>query len=162
MTVVPDQITLRPAQPEDRDALIRLFNDTFETTWKPRITPEAVESYRQNDPAGNYVAAMAHEFIVAENAGEVAGVVHWRESFVHAVHVLSSHRRKGLASRLMDFAEARIASAGYETVRLETDTFNEPSQALYRNRGYHEIDRYPDKHWNSGLTTVLLEKRLRE
>jgi ribosomal protein S18 acetylase RimI-like enzyme len=60
----------------------------------------------------------------------------------------------------MDEAEARIAEAGHAAVRLETDTFNHASQALYRSRGYGEVDRYPDTEWASGLTTLLLRKAL--
>jgi ribosomal protein S18 acetylase RimI-like enzyme len=60
----------------------------------------------------------------------------------------------------MDRAEAGMAVAGFAVARLETDTFNENSQAFYRARGYREAGRYPDEMWDSGLTTVLLVKAL--
>lgn len=60
----------------------------------------------------------------------------------------------------MDKAESEIGSAGFISVRLETDTFNIGSQAFYAARGYQEIDRYPDEEWGSGLTTLLLQKYL--
>ena len=62
----------------------------------------------------------------------------------------------------MDKAEADIASAGFAVARLETDTFNQRSRAFYAARGYREIDRYPDKEWNSGLITLLLAKTFDE
>jgi ribosomal protein S18 acetylase RimI-like enzyme len=97
---------------------------------------------------------------VGERAGTVVGLVHWRDDFIHALHVRSSAARRGVGARLMDRAEAEIAKAGSKQARLETDTFNQRSQAFYRARGYEEAGRYPDEEWNSGLTTLLLIKRL--
>ena len=34
------------------------------------------------------------------------------------------------------------------------------SRAFYAALGYREIDTYPDQEWESGLTTLLLEKPL--
>jgi len=68
--------------------------------------------------------------------------------------------RTGVGAQLMDKAEAEIARAGYAAARLETDTFNARSRAFYAARGYREADRYPDREWNSGLTTLLLVKPL--
>ena len=93
-------------------------------------------------------------------AGTVAGFVHWRDDFVHALHVHSRYARSGVGSVLMDLAEAEIARAGYPSVRLETDTFNTRSRAFYAARGFRETEQYPDLEWNSNLTTVLLEKTL--
>ena len=97
---------------------------------------------------------------MAERAGEVVGLVHWHDDFVHALHVLPAHARTGVGARLMDHAEAEIARAGFASVRLETDTFNTRSQAFYAARGYREAGRYPDTEWNSGLKTLLLVKPL--
>ena len=55
----------------------------------------------------------------------------------------------------------QLASRRTPAYQLETDTFNLRSQAFYAKRGYQELDRYPDGEWNSGLTTLLLAKRLR-
>ena len=35
-------------------------------------------------------------------------------------------------------------------------------RAFYAARGYREIDRFPDKEWNSGLITLLLAKTFDE
>lgn len=58
----------------------------------------------------------------------------------------------------MSCAEAEIAAGGFASVRLETDTFNAVAQSFYAARGYREAGRYPDKEWNSDLTTILLVK----
>jgi ribosomal protein S18 acetylase RimI-like enzyme len=163
MTQVPptSAFTIRQATPSDTEGLVALLQDSFRTTWEPVVTPAAARAYWESDRARRYVVEMGSEFRVAVSGDEVAGMVHWRGDFVHALHVLSSwRRRQGVATRLMDEAETRIAEAGRGEACLETDTFNQSSQAFHRSRGYREVDRYPDAAWASGLTTLLLRKPL--
>jgi len=156
----PADILIRPAGAGDLDALKAILRDTFESTWLPQLTPEAAAAYRGEDRPAAYVAERGLLFIVAEAGGEVVGFVDWNGDFVNALHVLASHARSGVGGRLMDHAEAAMAEAGHAQARLETDTFNTRSQAFYAKRGYREAGRYPDEEWNSGLTTLLLEKDL--
>ena len=155
-----EDLNIRSARAADSAALIAVLSSTFQSTWRPAITPAAADAYaRENRPA-DYVARCGLEFRVAERAGEVIGLVHWRNDFIHALHVHSAHARNGAGTALMDLAETEIARAGFPFARLETDTFNTASQAFYAARGYAEAGRYPDEEWKSGLTTLLLEKRL--
>ncbi len=153
-------ILIRQAGPEDGAALKAILRDTFESTWLPQLTPEAAATYRREDRPAAYVGERGSLFIVAEVDGEVVGLVDWNGEFVNALHVSGSHARSGVGGRLMDHAEAAMAAAGHAQARLETDTFNTRSQAFYAKRGYREAGRYPDEEWNSGLTTLLLVKRL--
>jgi RimJ/RimL family protein N-acetyltransferase len=59
---------------------------------------------------------------------------------------------------LITYAETAIRDAGHPCVKLETDTFNERSRAVYRALGYAERDYYPDDEWNSGFTTVSIRE----
>ena len=156
----PEPILIRPAQPDNRAALIAILHNTFERTWLPQLTAAAAEAYRQGDRPAEYVDARGLEFHLATRGGVVAGFVHWEGDFVHALHVHSDQARTGVGTQLMDLAEREIARAGHPAARLETDTFNTGSRAFYAARGFREIDQYPDLEWNSGLTTVLLEKVL--
>jgi ribosomal protein S18 acetylase RimI-like enzyme len=153
-------IQLRGSQPADAAALRAILRDTFESTWRPNVTAAAGAAFLSEDRPAAFVAARGLEFWVAEREGEVVGLVYWQDDFVHALHVLAAHARSGVGACLMDHAEAEIARAGFAAARLETDTFNQRSQAFYAARGYREAGRYPDTEWNSGLTTLLLVKAL--
>ena len=155
-----EPLVLRRARAEDAPAFCAILYDTFESTWKPELTPEAVKAFLREDRPSAYVSTRGQLFWVAEGDGEIAGFVDWDGDFVNALHVLARHARTGIGARLMDLAEADIANAGFAAARLETDTFNLRSQAFYRARGYVEARRYPDLEWNSGLTTLLLQKAL--
>jgi GNAT superfamily N-acetyltransferase len=156
----PQDIRVRPATPADRNALRAILTDTFESTWRPQITPAAAAAFRREDRPAAYVRERGHLFWVAERDGDVVGLVDWDADFVNALHVRSAHARTGVGARLMDWAEAEIARAGFSAARLETDTFNVRSRAFYAARGYREADCFPDHEWNSGLTTLLLVKTL--
>ena len=151
---------LRPSRRADLPALQAILHDTFQSTWRPQITPAAAQAFLTEDRPAAYVGERGLLFQVAERAGEVVGFVDWEGDFINALHVRTAHARTGVGTALMDLAEAAIARAGHPAVRLETDTFNTRSQAFYAARGYVEADRYPDTEWNSGLVTLLLVKRL--
>lgn len=153
-------IVIRAARPEDGAALEAILRETFRDTWMPQMRPEAVARYDIGARAAGYVREAGAAFMVAEIEGAVAGFVHWAGDFVHALHVSATARRKGVGRALMETAETAIRRAGLSRVRLETDTFNQPSQALYRSLGFREIDHYPDVEYDPRITTVLLEKRL--
>jgi ribosomal protein S18 acetylase RimI-like enzyme len=153
-------IHVRPATPADAAALKAILYDTFESTWRPNITVGAADAFLTEDRPSVFVGEKGLEFWVAERRGEVVGLVYWEGDFVHALHVLASHARSGVGASLMNHAETQMAQAGFAAARLETDTFNQRSQAFYAKRGYLEAGRYPDEEWNSGLTTLLLVKPL--
>jgi GNAT superfamily N-acetyltransferase len=155
-----EALLVRRAVPADAPSLRAILHATHETTWLPQVTPAAARAVRDADRPAAYVAARSHLFQVAERAGEVVGFVDWEGDFVNALHVRPDQARTGVGARLMDEAEAAIVRAGFGAVRLETDTFNLRSQAFYAARGYVEADRYPDREWASGLTTILLVKAL--
>jgi ribosomal protein S18 acetylase RimI-like enzyme len=155
-----ENIIVRRAQPSDAAALKAILRDTFESTWRPNISAAAAQAFFDEDRPSAYVSQRGLDFWVAERDGQVVGLAHRQDDFIHALHVRASHARSGVGEKLMDWIEAEIARSGFAAARLETDTFNTASQAFYAGRGYREAGRYPDEEWNSGLTTLLLVKAL--
>jgi SAM-dependent methyltransferase len=152
------EVGVRRAQLSDAAALKQVLQDTYESTWLPQLTPDAARAFREQNRPAAYVAEHGARFWVAECDGQVVGFVDWDGDFVNALHVRASYARRRIGHLLMDRAEAEIASAGFVEARLETDAFNTRSRAFYAGRGYREVEAYPDKEWDSGLTTLLLVK----
>ena len=151
---------LRPFRPGDEAGVIAVLDDTFESTWGPQLRPEILAKRRREQPARAYVEAMAEAFVLAIEGEQVLGMVHWEGDFVHALHVIGAAQGQGVGRALLAHAEQAMEAAGQAVARLETDTFNTRSRAFYAALGYREIDSYPDLEWESGLTTLLLEKPL--
>ncbi|TPM39946.1 GNAT family N-acetyltransferase [Mesorhizobium sp. B2-3-4] len=154
------QITVRAARQGDVGTLKQVLQETFEGTWLPHITQTSARRYVEADIGGRYVEESWPHFTVAEIDGDIAGLIHWRDDFIEAVHIRARHQGQGVGRRLLSQAEQAIRAAGFAQARLETDTFNERAQDVYRALGYVEKDRYPDDEWDSGFTTVLFVKPL--
>jgi ribosomal protein S18 acetylase RimI-like enzyme len=160
MKMANGQITVRKARLSDLVALKKVLRETFEGTWLPHITQASARRYVETDLGGRYVQESWPEFTIAEIGGEIAGLIHWRGDFIEALHVRASRQGQGVGGSLLAHAEQAIRADGFRQARLETDTFNERAQSVYKALGYVEKDRYPDDEWDSGFTTVLFEKRL--
>lgn len=124
------------------------------------LTEATIERYWRNDVARRYVEKEWPRFLVAEAEGAVVGMIDCEDGFIGALHVTDRMRRHGIGRRLLEQAEAAARAQGVHCLRPETDTFNKAARALYASCGFREIDSYPDTEWQSGLTTVLLEKTL--
>ncbi|MBB4867351.1 ribosomal protein S18 acetylase RimI-like enzyme [Pseudomonas nitritireducens] len=153
-------LLIRDAEPADADAILRILGETYEATWKPALSSEAIARFESSAHTAIYVRERLAHFSVACIAGEVVGLLDWRDDFIDALHVSPRHQRLGIGAALLCHAEAAIAAAGHVRVRLETDTFNQQARAFYGKQGYVEIDFYPDEEWHSGFTTVLMSKPL--
>ena len=156
----PPICTIRPAVAADRAALTALLNATFLETWAPQMSDTALAAWRRRDSIATYVREKSAAFVIAEMQGALAGMIHWDEGFVHALHVDAGHRRCGVGAALMIEAERAARAGGLDHLRLETDTFNAASRALYAQLGFREIDRYPDQEYDPRIVTLLLKKRL--
>ena len=153
-------VHLRLLADSDRAGVVALLEDTLMTTWWPAMTPEARASIDGASRIREYVASMGREFVLALAGDRVVGMVHWRDDFIHALHVHSGAQRRGIGRALLAHAESAMAADGLKAARLETDTFNTRSRSFYAALGYEEKDRYPDTTWQSGFTTILFVKPL--
>jgi len=151
---------IRRAEPADADAILRILGETYEATWKPELSAEAIRRFESSAHTAAYVHERLAYFEVACLDGEVAGLLDWRDDFIEALHVSPRHQRLGIGEALLRHAETAIVGAGHRRIRLETDTFNQQARAFYGKHGYAEIDFYPDEEWHSGFTTVLMSKDL--
>ncbi len=75
---------------------------------------------------------------------------------IKRVWVSETARGQGVASGIVAWLEARAASAGYDTIRLDTNGVLTEAHALYRRHGYVEIDRYNDNPY----AELFFEKHL--
>ena len=62
--------------------------------------------------------------------------VHSRNLVVHRLAVHPEHQGKGIARKLMDFAEKKAKHDGYDSIRLDTFSQNKRNQKFYDNRSY--------------------------
>ncbi|MBO1014913.1 GNAT family N-acetyltransferase [Achromobacter sp. SD115] len=160
MTDQLQKFMIRLARPEDAALLEDLLMRTYEGTWMPEMTAERDRQFRASGKTAGYVRTRGNLFMVCEIDGVPAGMADWENDFIRALHVHPARQGQGVGGALLAWMEAAIRDAGFGRARLETDSFNQRSRHFYRKHGYAEIETYPDDEWDSGFTTILLEKRL--
>jgi len=128
---------IRKAEPSDRDRLIALDSEVWDASNTPR------------DPRPSVFSRVHFEegrILVAVEGGELLGYV-WigrRTPFesnahvrvIRSIAVSKAARRVGLATRLLQAAEARMREAGARKSSLTVLSTNAGAIALYERNGY--------------------------
>lgn len=95
-------------------------------------------AYRENDTVLGIV-------VLNEKQDEEYAEINWstsedqRNLVVHRLAVLPDQQGKGIARKLMDFAETFAKEQGYDAIRLDTFSQNPRNQRFYENRNYTKL-----------------------
>ena len=135
---------IRPARPEDTDAVHQLVEDAY-GHYVARI----------GKPPGPMLDDYARRIAdgqawVLENAGELAGVLVLEDAeggvlLLDNVAVAPSAQGKGYGRALVTFAEAEAHRRGHGEVRLYTNVLMAENLALYGRLGFRETGRISEK-----------------
>ena len=60
--------------------------------------------------------------------------------YIHRLAVHPSFQKKGIARKMMDYAEAYAKSKNHKSVRLDTFSKNHRNNKFYKSRGYNKLD----------------------
>jgi ribosomal protein S18 acetylase RimI-like enzyme len=139
---------VRPFQPGDRGQVLALAPRLTEgaAAWRD---PAAVRRAAQNwvQTSVDTAAEPSRAVYVAMASDRVVGVVSIREqthftgqtdAYVGELAVAPGMERRGIATALMDAAEAWAADRGLAFLTLHTGAANQPARSLYRRLGYRE------------------------
>ena len=135
---------IRPARPEEVDAIHRLVQDAY-SHYVPRL----------GKPPGpmldDYARRVADRQVwVLDEGGTLAGIVVLEEAgdsalLLDNVAVAPSVQGKGFGRALVAFAEAEARRRGHDEVRLYTNVVMTENLALYGRLGFRETGRVSEK-----------------
>jgi [ribosomal protein S18]-alanine N-acetyltransferase len=108
------------------------------------IVAEQAESLLHGSPA-------IVGFIVAEAQREIGHII--------SIDVLSTRRRSGLGSELLQAAENRLRSFKCRTIVLEAAVDNSAALAFYKRHQYAVLRVYP-RYYSNGVDAFVLGKSL--
>jgi ribosomal-protein-alanine N-acetyltransferase len=142
---------IRAATADDGDAIARLERENLgDDAWSRALVEEGV--------AGRLPTV---RYLVAEDDGDVVG--HAVVSVVADISELQRiavdppHRRRALATGLLEEAVGLARRAGAARLLLEVREDNTGAIAFYAARGFAEIDRRP-RYFRDGGTAVVMER----
>jgi ribosomal protein S18 acetylase RimI-like enzyme len=126
------RLELRPPELADRAALSSLLEDGFSES------AEQVADRLEAVPDG--------ESLVAVDNGVVVGTLRLtatsKRSMIYGFVIDGNRRGRGLGTRMLDAALARLSAAGVIEVGLEVDPENAPAVRLYQAFGFETITTY--------------------
>ena len=79
---------------------------------------------------------------------------------IYSLNVHPEHRRKGIASSLMDTALDILEEKGYNNITLEVGINNQAAQNLYRSKGFI-VDKKLSNYYTNGDDALHLTRKLR-
>ncbi len=144
---------IRPATPEDIDALVEIENRCFDTDRLSR------RSFRHMITKANA------ELLLDEDGGVVCGYVlllfnaGTSLARMYSIAVHPEYRSRGIGRQLMNAAEQAALAQDCVTLRLEVRMDNASSIALYESMGYRRFGFYDD-YYEDHMDALRYEKRL--
>ena len=103
------------------------------------------------------------KYLVAHEDGKIVGyagiALAGDVADIHNIAVIPSHRKKGIASHLLDELEAWALTKKVEALMLEIREGNHEAQPLYEKRGYKVISRR-DNYYARGIHALIMRKEV--
>ncbi len=147
------RLEVRPACLADIPALLAIEEQCFQTD---RLSPRAFRHLLTRARADCLVATC--DGLI----GGYAALLYRRSAKVarlHSLAVANSARGTGLGAILLDEAEKKARARGALILRLAVRQNNFAAAALYRSRGYSELDT-AFAYYSDGMSALTMEKVL--
>ena len=130
------EVAIRSFREADRVQLVQLWSAVFPDD-PPRNAPD-----RMIDGA---LAVRPESLLVAEIGGAIVGAViagfDGVRGWIYHLAVAPTHRRRGIATRLMRGAEGALRARGCSKINLQVRATHESVVAFYRALGYQIEER---------------------
>ena len=153
-------MNLRPYQPEDLLAVVRLFHETVHQVNQADYTEEQLEAWapatpdlrRWQDKLG------AEEAVVAEFEGEIVGFCSWDETgTLDFLYVHHAHQRKGIATALYQAAERSLKARSLARIQTQSSTTAQP---FFAHQGFHVVKEQTVMRNGVALPNAVTEKSM--
>jgi ribosomal protein S18 acetylase RimI-like enzyme len=149
---------IRLALPSEAELVRTLSSDAYLPAYVPlfgRAPTPAVEDYAPRIGRGEVWISEIGDRPVAVLVLEKCE----RYLLVYSIAVRPAYQGRGLAARLLAFADEQARLAACTEIRLYTNEKMLRNQAIYRRAGYHEIGRRPHPS-QPGLMLIDMAKLL--
>ena len=169
------EITIRPFAEHDAAQVRELFITVNRLLSRPHLR-DAFEAYIERalreeiDSIAAYYSERDGGFWVVVNGDTVVGTFGLERASADAVelrrmYVDPSARRRGIARRMLQFAEDECRRRNVPRLELSTSEIQQAALALYRNAGYRivhkeTVEALSNKTVGSGILRYYLDKIL--
>ena len=144
-------IVTRLAYKEDLKGMYEVERTSFGSPW-------SYDSFAENfyNPFSIYVLAQAEEDVLGFGGMQVI----FEEAHVMNIAVLSAHRRKGIAGKILELMVQEAKQRGATIMFLEVRASNTPAKALYKKYGFVEMGIRRKYYSDNGEDAIIMTLEL--
>jgi ribosomal protein S18 acetylase RimI-like enzyme len=135
MSSPKETASLRPARPDDAEAVARIWSDGWRDGHLGHVPDELVAA-RTAESFASRAAQRVGDTVVAVVDGAVAGFVMVVDDEVEQIYVAAHHRGSGVAALLLAEAERLVRESGHERAWLAVAVGNERARRFYHRHGW--------------------------
>ena len=148
------EATFRSAASSNVETLVKFMRGLYEHDHLPFDEPRAragLEKILHDDAVGRVWMildegeAIGYAVLTFGFSLEFRG----RDAFLDELYVAASHRGRGVGRQTLKFLEEVCHSLGIQALHLEVERANTRAQAVYRQAGFTDHDRYLMTKWIS-------------
>jgi ribosomal protein S18 acetylase RimI-like enzyme len=129
---------VRPAEADEIDQLAKVWYDGWRDA-HARIVPAELTRLRTLESFRDRLAAAIARIRVIGPSGAPIGFCIVKDEELYQLFVAAPARGSGLAARLIDDGEARLAAAGVDTAWLACAIGNDRAARFYEKRGWRRV-----------------------
>lgn len=126
---------VRPVDPADRNGLVALWHDGWHDGHAD-ILPAALTARRTRADFQQRLTELVPDALTAGPVGAPRALCVTQDDDLYQFYVAAAARGTALAARLLAAGEARIASAGHKTARLDVAIGNARAEHFYVKHGW--------------------------
>jgi L-amino acid N-acyltransferase len=163
------KIEIRPAERDDLEAMLVIYNDAIINTtavydYQPRAS-ETQQQWFENKQAQRLPIFVAHDGVTIVGFGSFGPFRPWpayQFTVENSLYVDSAYRRKGTGTALLASLVSAAQAAGYHAMVAGIDATNEASLALHRKAGFQPVAHFREVGWKfeRWLDLVFMERIL--
>lgn len=135
MTALP--FTIRPARPDDAEALSQLMCDNAWVTLAPHYTPVQMDTFLRYYSVEAVAAKIGSQSVFcAEEEGQLIGTIALDGDFVVGFYTHRDYLGRGIGAKLLRHIEAFALSKGLFEIRLSASPVG---LAFYYKQGFEKV-----------------------
>jgi ribosomal-protein-alanine N-acetyltransferase len=138
---------IRPSVPADAKEIAAAESEIFSDPWSERDITDAI-----SQSGSMCYSALSDGKVIAYIIGRQIAP----EGEIYRIATLPSHRRRGIAYRLLDYAVKCERGRGLESLFLEVREKNIPARNLYKTYGFREIGMRKNYYKNPTDNAIIM------
>lgn len=149
-------LEIKPATKSDLEAMQQLARRTISDCYRPYLGDKTVDWFLESGGADQELELNLDNCDILLKNSSPVGLAICLENLIHLIMVDSTCHRMGFGSSLLAHCEAKMFTAGYEQIMVETFKNNKQALNFFLKNNWQIVKENPEDMF--GFVKVVLQK----